>query len=708
MRRLDSPEDYIRLARQSDEEMQALHQDLLISVTAFFRDRHVFQLLADHTLPELFAARQAHGALRVWVPACASGEEAYSLAILMLEQLRARGATMRLQIFATDVDSLALARARRGVFGGHIRDDVRPEWLERYFTARDDGYEVCRRLRDMVVFSPHDLLHNAPFSRMDLISCRNLLIYLRPDSQKAVLSTLHYALAPAGLLLLGASESIGEAPELFSVSDARAKLYLCRRAHAPRGRALARQLAGSALGERPTRSAQRPDSLRGLVDQRLLEAYAPPGALVDEHFEVLQFVGDIGPFLAPAGGAASFSLLRLIRFELHVEVKRAMRAALEQQRRIGGSVTVQDPDEVRRVGVDVIPVAEPRAGHRCLLVLFVDGQRVPRSTLVGESRSADGGPEEGGLELPPARVEALVAELKTTQDYLRGVIEEAEGAREGFRSANEELQSANEELQSTNEELETSKEELQSANEELTTVNEELQGRMLELGDTNDDLYNFLAAAESILVTVDLELVIRRWTVAAEDALDLTAQDAGRHLSCLAGALCCERLADKVSAVIESLSVYDERLKNGAGELCELVISPYRSLDNVVRGAIIRVTPLRSAARVELDVALAAVVQPLFALDADLRLRWGNAAFWRTVGLSPRAHSGRDFRALAFFHGLSPAATARLRGALRHGRQLRQLMLTEGGRRWRLRGSPLVGLRHGPLLLLSIGGVDGP
>ena len=704
--RCESREAYVNLARNSKEEMCALHRDLLISVTSFFRDGEPFDRLGKSVIPKLLADKKTGQPMRIWVPACASGEEAYTLGILLLEALEQAAeagkspapAPAPAQVFATDVNQEAIAAARRGIYSKDIRESVSAERLERFFISCDQGYRVCRRLRDLVVFSAHDVLANPPFSRIDLVSCRNFLIYLQPAGQQKVLSAFHYALMPGGFLLLGASETIGESPDLFTVADPKNKFYARKHAPARRGHRLPQTPSMEACQDLFGAPLRRPATLRSLAERQIIDVYGPPGVVVDEHFEVLQFCGDIGPFLTPASGAASFNLLRLVRFDLHIELKRTMTTALAEQRRLQATITLHDTKRLRQVNIDIMPMLDPHSQQRCLLVLFLASPEAPLVDLLASSTQEDMTSTMAGS---PVQVTRLSNELKTTQDYLRAVIEEAESAREGFKVANEELQSANEELQTTNEELETSKEELQSANEELTTVNEELGGRMVELRQINDDLHNFLSATQSIVITVDLKLVIRRWTQATELVLALRSQDVGRPLSWLEQFMSCERLADKASAVIESLAIYEEKIHSRAGGNFELRISPYKTLDHAIRGVILRLIPVAAAAKLDLELGLGAIAQPLCALDSALHLRWGNAAFFRLVGISRHVHLGRDIKNTNVLGSLPVEALSRIRRAARSGRRLRRLDVDVDASAWTLTGSPLHDHRLGPLLLLA-------
>jgi two-component system CheB/CheR fusion protein len=325
LHKISKLEDYVGLVQSNQEELRALYKDMLITVTSFFRDPEVYEGLKTKVFPELLAHRDRPAGFRVWVPACATGEEAYSIAICLLEFLADKGADTRIQIFGTDVDDDAIQRARRGVYPANIELDVSPDRLNRFFTKKDHEYTVSRRIRDMVVFSKQNVLKDAPFSRIDLASCRNLLIYLQPASQRKVLRVLHYALNPGGHLVLGTSESVGDAPDLFSLLDRKSKIYGKKNVAPQLG--LESSFGTSSHGEAPQPPSPAPKptlSLQTLVDRRVLELYGPPGVVVNEDLEIVQFRGHTGPFLDPAPGTATLNLLKVARFDLHIELKKAL------------------------------------------------------------------------------------------------------------------------------------------------------------------------------------------------------------------------------------------------------------------------------------------------------------------------------------------------------------------------------------------------
>jgi two-component system, chemotaxis family, CheB/CheR fusion protein len=471
LHQLDSVADYLALVRHDAPALRALYHDLLIGVTRFFRDQEPFELLARRVLPALAAHKTGGAPIRIWVPACSTGEEAYSVAICAAELLDAGGHDTRVQIFATDVDEDAIGRARRGLYPLELERDVSAERLQRFFVRRGEQYQISRRIRDLVVFSTHDVTRDAPFSHLDLLTCRNLLIYLRAATQQRVLRLFHFALEPEGFLLLGGAESVGDAAALFSAVDGKHKLYTRKQLSRPGLLELdSARAPGPLLAvTRPLlANARPPGTLAALADKRVLDLYGPVGVVVDEALDVVQFRGRTHPYLAPAPDGARPQLLQLARPELQDDLRRATAEALDSGHPVVVSSRV-DHDEARGdFRLEVLPIVEPLTRVRCLLVLFHPPHALSCSP-------ADASPE--------ALVHELQLELRATKSHLHGAIDEVGRVNETLESTNEQLQSANEELRSANEELQSSKEELQSTNEELTVLNDELQRRVIALGD---------------------------------------------------------------------------------------------------------------------------------------------------------------------------------------------------------------------------------
>lgn len=707
-------DEYVRYVQSSRDELRALYDDMLITVTSFFRDAEVFEALKTQILPRLLENKESSESLRAWVPACATGEEAYSIAMCLLEFCEEKVRDARIQVFGTDIDEDSVAHARRGVYPANIALDVSAERLNRFFVKKDGQYQISRRIRDMVVFSKQNVLKDAPFSHIDLVSCRNLLIYLQPSSQKRVLRTLHYALNPASYLLLGTSETVGDAPDLFSLVDRKNKIY-CKK-HVTSQAALDVGFGAPTAtnqASQPRLAPARPTlNLQGLVDRKVLELYGPPGVVVSEDNEILQFRGHTGPYLDPAPGTASLNILKIARFELHIELKRAIERAVSQRVRVTSEVTYNDGDSPSGVRLDVVPLQDPETGSRCLAVLFHRLALPPDAPTLPTEERGEGGDQVRSLS---RRVVELERELAVTKEFLQTMIEERESTTEELKSANEELQSSNEELQSTNEELETSKEEMQSTNEELTTVNDELQNRMAELSQTNDDLHNVLAGVDNAVIIVGMDLRIRRFTGAAEKLFNLVPGDIGRPIDFLDPFFQAAALGGKVSSVVDSLSTIEEEFFAQNQQWYLLKISPYKTLDHNIRGALICVTDIdvrKRATDVSRDAGayaarfLGPLRQPLLIIDTRFRIVWTNELFLSTFQLSAEEAVGSLLPDLGTRQWMDPGLRQRLEEAFSGGKLFRdyqaRIVLQEKGERLvTVGGSQVPVSAKSPLVLVS-------
>jgi two-component system CheB/CheR fusion protein len=661
LHRIGSVAEYARYLEAHPDEGTALREDLLINVTGFFRDPGAFDVLRRKVFPTLMNGRSAKDPIRVWAPGCSTGEEAYSIAMSLFEFAGKTSAPLPLQIFATDASASAIAKARTGRFPESITAEVSPERLRRFFVKPDGVYQVSKLLRDTVVFAEQDLTADPPFSRLDLISCRNVLMYFTPELQKRVLPLFHYALKPNGFLLLGAAESVGTFTELFTLVDKKHRIYAKRPAPA-------RLPLGTALGIRATdphtgaanatnRSGDRDDTLglQKTADRLVLTRYAPPGVIVNRDFEVLHFRGHTGAYLEPAPGAASHHLLRMAREGLVVE----LRAALAQAKRTGAparaeGLRVKDNGGFRNVSVEVVPL--PADGGRgaaspAFLVIFeeaappmpVEPAPPQRGRRAGQATER----ERAGLR---REIAALRAEQEARREYLQSIIDEREAANEELRSATEEVQSANEELQSTNEELETAKEELQSANEELTTVNDELSLRNSELGQLTSDLTNVLTSAGIPLVIVGRDLCVRRFSGATDTLLRLIPTDIGRPIADVQLRVEVTGIDRILAEVIDSLTPHEHEVRDAGGRWHLMRVRPYRTEDDRIDGAVIAFIDVDALKRAQDEAAwrrdyaeaiVETVRQPLLVVDAALRVVTANRAFHETFRVSPSETAGR-------------------------------------------------------------------
>ncbi len=543
--RIEKVSDYADLLKDNAEECEQLREDMLIRVTGFFRDPDVFSFLRNQVLPGLLEERSVEDPLRVWVPACATGEEVYSLAIVIAEALKASGQIVPFQIFGTDISERSIEMARDGIYPKNIMQQVPEPLLERYFSSRDGSYVISRALRDVCIFAKQDLTRDPPFSKLDLVSCRNVLIYLESSLQRRVFSVLEYALKSGGILVLGSSETTGAASESFTPLHRQFRIYEKK----TEDRRFPLDLGTWERNPLPATRARRPTMFREnqsvieQADEIILHQVAPPGVVINENFDVIQFRGRTSRYLEPPPGSPSFNIMKMARqgllAELRTGVERAKRSGEGVRRQ---NVRVRLDDDYILVDLEIIPLATAEK-ERHYLLLFEERAAIALPAQEEES-------EEDGRS-----VSRLKRELESTREYLQSIIEEQEAMNEELRSANEEIQSNNEELQSMNEELETAKEELQSSNEELTTLNDELEMRNHELNTLNDDLSNILTSIEIPVIILGRDLRIRRFNPSAQERLNLIPADVGRPLSDLRASLEIERLEETVLSVIETLSL---------------------------------------------------------------------------------------------------------------------------------------------------------
>jgi two-component system CheB/CheR fusion protein len=518
--KFNSITSYRRHLVEDPREAADLAEDLLIHVTRFFRDAAMFAALKRLSFPRLLRERGGNQPIRIWVPGCATGEEVYSLAISLLEYLEGSTPRPPIQIFGTDLSEQAIAKARAGLYPAKTRTDIPAALLHKYFTQADGGYQISRKVRSLCAFARHDVTLDPPFSRLDLISCRNVLIYHTVEAQHRALSMFHYALLPNGILILGSSESIGAKPDLFTPLAARERIFVKRAARTPAafGVSVAEPThAHPLIAERAVESSSIALLAGKQADRVLLGKYVPAAVLVDRDLQILQFRGASGPFIRPASGASSLSVLKMVHPSLSTELHRALRPVKGSIKASSTTVTIDTDGRSVDVRVEVLPIYVSQAQPQHALVVFqaAPGARADKEPKEGKTRGA---------------VERLKSELIAAREHLQSLISEHESASEALRAALDAGQSSNEELQSTNEELETAKEELQSTNEELSTVNDELQARNLELNQLNNDLAHVLFSIDVPILTIGRDARIRRFNHAAQRALDLLPGDIGRPL----------------------------------------------------------------------------------------------------------------------------------------------------------------------------------
>ncbi|MCG7984087.1 MAG: PAS domain-containing protein [Candidatus Thiodiazotropha lotti] len=588
LHKLERISEYILLMQQDPQEIDALFQDILINVTAFLRDPESFDALKTRVYPKLQENRPLDASIRIWVPGCSMGQEAYSIAMTLLEYLGDSAADYPIQIFGSDIDESAVEKARSGIYPETIEDELSQVRLQRYFHKVSGGYQVNKQLREMCVFAVHNVIKDPPFSRIDLISCRNLLIYLGATLQKKVLQVFHYALQPGGFLLLGTSETIGSQADLFALQEKKAKLYQKKSVATHLNNDFVFRENHNPVAVEKPQCGEDPALVYDLereTDRLLLETYVPPGVIINSDQIVIRFLGRTWPYIEPSDGAASLNLYKIAHPDLIVE----LRAAIHSITKEGGKVRKERVrlkvcGEAQRVNIQVLSLGGAIRSEENLLVMF---EPAPVSSEEHIVRDEAEGEQKENLEVLVARNSELEREVVTTREYMQSIVEEQEGTNEELRSANEEIQSTNEELQSTNEEMETAKEELQSANEELSTVNEELENRNDELARINDDLTNLLASVNLPILMLGADLRVRQFTQAAEQLLNLIDADVGRPIGNIKPNIDIPDLESEVLNVIDSMATKSIEVQDDSGVWYAISIRPYKTLDNRIDGAVI-------------------------------------------------------------------------------------------------------------------------
>jgi two-component system CheB/CheR fusion protein len=627
-------EIYARYLKEHPEEVRLLFKELLINVTSFFRDPEAFVTLEKEILPPLFAGKPEDYVFRVWVVGCSSGEEAYSIAILLRELMSKTRQSFKVQIYSTDIDGDAIAIARAGSYPPNIAQDVTPERLGRFFVKEEDGYRVKKDVREMVVFATQNVIKDPPFTRLDLLSCRNLLIYLEPELQERILQIFHYALNPLGVLLLSPSESIGNLSELFAALNRKRKVYRAIHSIASTREVMANRRSWAVdrtgrthVGELKT--ATKEAKFAELAKRVLLQTFAPASVVTDMKGNILYVHGDTGKYLRPAPGQATLNVVEMARESLQLELRAALYAAATQgTATLCRELAVKTNGDSQHVNLGVRPLADPEAGQGLLVVSFQNVASPPASKQRGKRPSKSG---------EARRVEVLESELASTRESLQATIEEEQ-------ASNEELQSTNEELQSTNEELETSKEELQSVNEELLTVNAEFQGRIEQLASMQNDMKNLLDNINVGIIFLDEQLAIKRFTREAARIYHLVQTDVGRPLDDIKADIEGEDLIADARTVLQSLVPHEREVSTASGASYLARIIPYRTLDNVIEGVVLTFADISQRIAAERAVREArelaenivnTVREPLVVLDGELKVVSASRSFYRSFQVAP-------------------------------------------------------------------------
>jgi two-component system CheB/CheR fusion protein len=639
--------DYLQRLRKDSTEVTALFKDLLISVTSFFREPKAWQFLQQEVIPRIVAAKDPGAPVRVWVAGCATGEEAYSIAMLLIEEIQASQKRCPIQIFASDVDKDALDFARGATYPESIAASVPVQRLRRFFRQGEHSYRVNKDVREGVVFAEQNVIADPPFSRIDLISCRNLLIYLEPAIQKKIISLLHFALNPGGYLFLGSAETIAQQDDLFETISKRWRIY--RRIGPTRhDKVQFPVVAAPEPGRRPELefTPEGPDlgRLTVLVQQLLLDRYAPASVVINRKYEILHFSGRTEDYLLHPPGLPTQDLIAKAREGLQTALRAAAHRAIREDQAVTASARLKRDKVLRRVNITIEPLKGSKKTEGLLLVSFRDEPEDARPAAVAAQLQVAASADE-------TLVRQLEQELKTTREDLQSTIEELETSNEELKAANEEVMSINEELQSTNEELETSKEELQSLNEELSTVNSQLESKVTELEGTNNDLENLLTSTNVPTIFLDRQLRIRRFTATATRLFKLIPSDIGRPLGDVAQRFEDTELLPHAAKVLDKLTPQQREIRTDEGRCYVRQVLPYRTQDNRIEGVVVTFSAAAAdalqGARLYAESIVDTLHEPLLVLDGDLRVRSANRSFYEAFRTSPAETEGRPIYEVA-------------------------------------------------------------
>ena len=713
---IDDAAIYARYAHEHADEMKALFHDMLINVTSFFRDPEAFDLLERDTLPSLLAGKPQDYTLRVWVAGCSTGEEAYSVAILLSELKTTTQRDFRCEIYATDLDDAAIASARAGLYLPNIAQDVSAARLAQFFVAEETGYRVRKNIRDMVVFAVQSVIKDPPFTRLDLLSCRNLLIYLGSELQDKLLPVFHYALKPGGVLMLAPSEGIGRHTDLFETIDRKWHLFRAKLTSASLPPTLTGAIGwagGRGALTNPTRAAPTKEArLAEITKRALLQSFAPAAVVTDPQGNILYIHGDTGKFLHPAPGTPSHNVLEMAREGLKSELRDALRIAVdEHQPTLNRLLNIRDGIAVQPLSLSVRLLSDPGAEQPLLLVSFQD---IARPKTARASKKPPGNAPT--LSTEARRIASLEAALEQARQSMQSLSDEQQTSSADLKSLNEELQSTNEELQSSNEELETSKEELQSVNEELTTVNTELQTKIEQLTLSQDDMNNLLENIRLGIVFLDQELTVRRFTREANKIYRLLASDVGRPLSDVRCELRDIDLLAHAREVLASGKAFEREAQASDGAWYLARLQPYWSVENSLDGVLLIFADVSEqvhavATRNALEVSRAIVDmvhEPLLVLDAALIVMQVNRAFCSAFGGTPQDSVGKNIFKISGAQWDFAAMRELLETALPQdrrfeGREITQPLAEGGVRRLRLSVQRLVDpVGTSELVLLAI------
>ncbi len=584
LKNIDSIKKYVAYLRSHQEELQALFEDLLIGVTGFFREPQTFNILKENVFPALVENKPPNQPIRVWVPGCSTGEEAYSIAMAIQEFLEEKKVLdLQIQVFGTDVNDKNIDKARRGFYLKAIEDNIPEKLLKRYVTSSNGNYQITKQVRDLCIFAKHDLTNDPPFSNLDLIVCRNVLIYFDAKLQEKIIPFFHYGLKPNGYLALGESESVGKFTNLFEPMTKKGVIFKKKQGQ-PRVDFRADTITQSMM-RKPFEQPVKADSLAQLdkeVDRLLMSEYVPASLVLNSNLDVLGFRGKVEPYLSVDAGTASFNVAKIVRKELRPVLQTAVYKAKKDKKEIKETVRTEHEKQTKTVSIQIKPITLSKNQESYFLVLFGETLKVKpaRKTV----------PSSGQIEAEGAKdqqIRELSEDLDSTKQTLQTVIEQQEATNEELRSSMEELQSGNEELMSTNEELETAKEELQSTNEELTTLNDELKARNQTVFNLNDDLSNLMDNVDTAVVIVDLDYKIKRFTDSAKELLRLTPADIEHPIAEIRLGIPADELKEPLLAAVTKLSVIRREINAGKDRWYQMRIRPYITQEKKIGGAVL-------------------------------------------------------------------------------------------------------------------------
>jgi two-component system CheB/CheR fusion protein len=640
IQQIDKISNYVKYLQQNSVEIETLFRELLIGVTNFFRDQEAFEALKIKALPEILEGKPRDYVIRAWVPGCSSGEEAYSIAIVLREHMEKLKKHFSAQIFATDIDSNAIETARTGVYPGSISVDVNPTRLKRFFTSEDNVYHIKKDIREMLVFAPQDIIKDPPFTKLDLVCCRNLLIYLDSQLQKKLLPLFYYSLKPGGILFLGSSETIGGFTDLFSAIDKKWKIF--RREKSVSAAQVVVEFPVTPSIERAYKveiDTPLEVNMQQLAEKTLLDRYAPPSVLINIKGEILYIHGRTGKYLEPAPGEARWNIYEMVREGMKLELPTAVRKAGAQNKEVTRKeLQVKINGAIQTVHLTVKPLDTAQSEASDLMMVIFEDAILPTREEPPKGR-------RNRKKKTDERVDALEKELQHTKENLQTTIEEVETSNEELKSTNEELQSTNEELQSTNEELETSKEEQQSLNEELATVNTELQGKIDELTIANNDMKNLLDSLDIPMIFLDMDFFVKRFTSHATKVINLIHSDIGRHIGDIVTKLKNVNLVEDANLILNDLVYREREVQNHEGHWYNMKVAPYRTTENVIDGVVVVFSDIHQQkqsveklqhlndeleeSRRYTESIIDTIREPLLVLDGQLKVNSANRSFYR-------------------------------------------------------------------------------